>query len=50
MFNMSAWRRVAAEKLPKQRELIQRSERVGMLWIDLWLRFMDAHQEPVHTL
>src|SRR6266436_1173893 len=44
---MSAWRRVAAEKLPKQRELIERSESVGMLWVDLWGIFVLAHREPV---
>jgi hypothetical protein len=44
---MSAWRRIATEKIPKQRELIQTSESVGMLWVDLWLRFMDAHHDPV---
>jgi hypothetical protein len=44
---MSAWRRVAIEKIPKQRDLIQRSDSVGMLWVDLWLRFLDAHREPV---
>ena len=35
------------EKIPKQRELIQRSESVSMLWVELWFRFVDAHQEPV---
>ena len=44
---MSAWRRVAIEKLPKQKELIAKSESVGMLWVDLWLVFVDAHREPV---
>ena len=44
---MSAWKRVATEKIPKQRDLIQRSESVGMLWVDLWFRFLDAHREPV---
>ena len=44
---MSAWRRIATEKIPKQRELIQRSESVGMLWVDLWFQFLDAHREPV---
>ena len=44
---MSAWRRIATEKIPKQRELIQHSENVGMLWVDLWFRFVDAHREPV---
>ena len=43
---MSAWRRVATEKLPKQRELIERSESVGMLWVDLWVIFVLAHREP----
>ena len=43
---MSAWRRVATEKLPKQRELIARSESVGMLWVDLWVIFVLAHREP----
>jgi hypothetical protein len=44
---MSAWRRIAIEKIPKLRELIERCESVGMLWVDLWLRFVDAHREPV---
>ena len=43
---MSAWRRVATEKLPKQRELIERSDSVGMLWVDLWAIFVLAHREP----
>jgi hypothetical protein len=43
---MSAWRRVAIQKIPKQRELIEQSESVGMLWVDLRLRFVDAHREP----
>jgi hypothetical protein len=44
---MSAWRRIAIEKLPKQRDLIAKSESVGMLWVDLWCVFLNAHQEPV---
>ena len=44
---MSAWRRIAIVKLPKQEGLIARSESVGMLWVDLWLIFLDAHREPV---
>ena len=43
---MSAWKRIAIEKLPKQRSLIQQSESVGMLWVDLWRVFVDAHGEP----
>ena len=45
--SVSAWRRIAIEKLPKQEGLIARSESVGMLWVDLWLIFLDAHREPV---
>jgi hypothetical protein len=47
---MSAWRRIAIEKLPKQRDLIARSESVGMLWTDLWFVFRDAHQEPLDEM
>ena len=46
-YTMSAWRRVAIEKLPKQKDLIAKSESVGMLWDDLWCVFLDAHKEPV---
>jgi hypothetical protein len=44
---MSTWRRIAIAKLPQHRKLIQESESVGMLWVDLWLRFVDAHRPPV---
>ena len=44
---MSAWRRVAIEKIPKQKALIAKSDSVGMMWVDLWLVFLDAHREPV---
>lgn len=44
---MSAWRRIAIEKLPVQRDLIARSESVGMLWVDLWCVFVQAHCDPV---
>ena len=43
---MSTWRRIALEKLPQHRKLIAQSESVGMLWVDLWLRFVDAHRSP----
>lgn len=43
---MSAWRRIAIEKLPKHKALIIRSESVGMLWTDLWFLFLKAHREP----
>jgi len=44
---MSTWRRIAIEKLPQHRKLIQESESVGMLWVDLWLIFIDAHRPPI---
>jgi hypothetical protein len=44
---MSTWRRVSIKEIPNQRELIQRSESVGMLWVDLWLLFLGAHRAPV---
>lgn len=44
---MSAWREIAIQKVPQHRRLIEESESVGMLWIDLWLRFVDAHRPPV---
>jgi hypothetical protein len=46
-YNMSAWRRIAIDKLPKQKDLIAKSESVGMLWVDLWCVFLAAHKEPV---
>jgi hypothetical protein len=44
---MSKWRRIAIEKLPRHSELIKESESLGILWVDLWLRFVDAHTPPV---
>ena len=44
---MSAWRRVALEKLPEFRKIIEAAETPGMLWIDLRLKFEDAYKEPV---
>jgi hypothetical protein len=44
---MSDWKQIAIEKIPKHRDLILSSESVGMLWVDLWFRFVDAHHEPV---
>ena len=43
---MSAWRKIAIENLPQHRELIDHSESVGMLWVDLWLIFVNAHRPP----
>ncbi|MHC4251150.1 MAG: hypothetical protein ACYS9X_18675 [Planctomycetota bacterium] len=44
---MSAWRRAALAALPKLRREIDKSESVGMLWVELWLAFADAHRDPV---
>ena len=44
---MSAWREIAIQKVPRHRRLIEESESVGMLWVDLWLRFVDAHRPAV---
>ena len=44
---MSAWRKVALEKLPEFRKIIDAAETPGMLWIDLLLKFEDAYEEPV---
>ena len=41
---VSAWRRMAIEKLPHLRKPIEESESLGMLWIDLWDHFRRAHR------
>src|SRR5437868_5806976 len=43
---MSAWRRAAIEKIPRFRKLIEESQSVGMLWVDLWFEFVKAHSDP----
>jgi hypothetical protein len=45
---MSAWRRAAIEFLPSQKKLIEHSDSVGMLWVELWFVFCDAHRHPVN--
>jgi hypothetical protein len=47
---MSAWRRIAIEKFSQHRELVERSESVGMLWVDLWVIFANAHRPPVDEM
>ncbi len=47
---MSAWRRIGIEKIPKYREHIQRAESIGMLWVDLWVWFVDAHRDPIDEM
>jgi len=44
---MSTWRRVAIEKMPELRHLVEQSDTVGMLWIDLFGEFEKAHRDPV---
>jgi hypothetical protein len=44
---MSAWRRVAIEKLSRFRRLIEESESTGMLWVDLRYAFIKAHSDPL---
>ncbi len=45
---MSVWRKEAIKRLPRLRQAIEGSESVGVLWIELWHRFTDAHrsEEP----
>ena len=43
---MSAWRRIAIEKLPQFKQKIEHSESIGMLWIDLFEAFGRAHEDP----
>ena len=44
---MSAWRRAALERLPQYRLMIEQAESVGMLWEELWDKFVAAHRDPV---
>jgi hypothetical protein len=46
---MSAWRRMAIEKLPECRDLIQGAKNPYQFWIDLRFEFEDAHREPTNT-
>lgn len=43
---MSAWRRVALEKLPECRELIEKADSIGLLWAYIWFEFENAHSKP----
>jgi hypothetical protein len=43
---MSAWRRIAIEKLPQFEQKIEHSESIGILWIDLFEAFRRAHEDP----
>lgn len=41
---MSAWKRVALEKLPEYRRLIDTSDSPMALWIELHLKFEDSYR------
>jgi hypothetical protein len=41
---MSAWKRVALEKLPEYRQVIDASESPMALWVELHCRFQEAYQ------
>jgi hypothetical protein len=44
---MSAWRRVAMEKLATLAKTIKQADTIGMLWVELSVKFGQAHREPV---
>ena len=44
---MSAWKRVALEKLPEYRRIIEEAERPMALWIELHLKFEDIYRAEV---
>lgn len=44
---MSAWRRVALEKLPEYRQIIGAAENPMALWIELTPRFEDAYVDTI---
>ena len=44
---MSAWRRLALQRLQKCSKTIERAENIRSLWTDLWLEFERAYQDPV---
>lgn len=41
---MSAWKRIAFEKLPGYRYLIEEAENPMALWIELHLKFEDVYK------
>src|SRR4051794_31393377 len=44
---MSAWRRVAIERIPRLRQEVADSVNVHDLWLGLMRRFVDAHAAPM---
>lgn len=43
---MERWRKKAVQLLPKLQRDILEAESIGMLWTDLWFRFVEAHEDP----
>lgn len=43
---MERWRKKALQLLPKLQRYILEAESIGMLWTDLWPRFVEAHENP----
>jgi len=43
---MSAWRRAALECVPELRQKIEKAETLTYVWIELWLAFVEAYEEP----
>ena len=47
---MSAWRRAALEAVPDLgwRHRIEKARSLTYAWIELWLAFLEAYEEPKH--
>ncbi len=41
---MSSWRRIALEKLPEYRDLIEHADNPMALWIDLHIKFKEVYR------
>ena len=46
---MSAWKRIALEKLPEYRGVIDAADNPMALWIELHLKFEDAYRAEIPT-
>ena len=44
---MSAWRRIAIEKIPRYRKLVEQASTVMHLWTQLRWPFVEAHSAPI---
>lgn len=43
---MSTWRGRALEVFPELRQQVEHAESIGMLWIELHMRFCEAYRKP----